>query len=139
MSTIATTSSALRLRRLAVLAALATVALLPAGAVGEAVDPAAGAPDGELDSQEEPDGPGLDEERLLDLVADAQRRLQLSGYDPGPIDGRMGLRTQRAIRAYQAAARRSGTLEALKGPGRDGAAPRPELVGVEGAAPSPTR
>ena len=71
---------------------------------------------GAVDDLEEPDHPELDEERLVDLVADAQRRLQLSGYDPGPIDGRMGLRTQRAIRAYQAEARHSGMLEALKGP-----------------------
>ena len=80
--------------------------------------------------REEPDRPDLDEEQLEDLVADAQRRLSLSGYDPGPIDGRLGLRTQRAIRAYQATARRVGTLEALKGP-PPGAAPRPELVGAE--------
>ena len=129
MSTIA----ACRPGLLAVVAALVGAAvLLPPGAAFvapaiEVADPAAVA----AEDQEEPDSPELDEERLLDLVADAQRLLQLSGYDPGPIDGRLGLRTQRAIRAYQAAARRSGTLEALKGPAREGSAPRPELVGVE--------
>ena len=129
MSTVATSTSVIRSRLLAVLAALACAAmLLPVGAVFAAPE-----------NQEEPDGAELDEERLVDLVADAQRRLQLSGYDPGPIDGRMGLRTQRAIRAYQAAARRGGTLEALKGSGREDTASRPELVGAERAAPGATR
>jgi peptidoglycan hydrolase-like protein with peptidoglycan-binding domain len=137
MSTIATSSSAIRLGLLAVLAAFAAGAAGDARAApaDEAVGPAAVAPDRQTGA----DGPELDEQRLVDLVADAQRRLQLSGYDPGPIDGRMGLRTQRAIRAYQAAARRNGTLEALKGPGREDAAPRPALVGVERAAPGATR
>lgn len=145
MSTVATSSSAIRFRLFAVLAALGCAApLLPAGAVvaalaGETADPAVLAPDDPADHRETADGPEVDEERLVDLVADAQRRLQLNGYDPGPIDGRMGLRTQRAIRAYQAAARRDGTLEALKGPARDGAAPRPELAGSERPAPSLAR
>ena len=137
MSTVATSSSAIRFRVFAVLAALGcAAALLPAGAVFAAPDDQ---PADQPEDQEAADGPEVDEERLVDLVADAQRRLQLSGYDPGPIDGQMGLRTQRAIRAYQAAARRSGTLEALKGPARDGAAPRPELVGSERPAPGLTR
>lgn len=137
MSTIATSSSAIGLRLLAVLAAFAAGAAGDARAepADEAVGSAAVAPDGQAGA----DGPEVDGQRLVDLVADAQRRLQLSGYDPGPIDGRMGLRTQRAIRAYQAAARRSGTLEALKGPGREDAASRPDLVGLERAAPAATR
>ena len=141
MSTVATSSSAIRFRVFAVLAALGcAAALLPAGAVFAAPDDQpADQPEDQPEDQEAADGPKVDEERLVDLVADAQRRLQLSGYDPGPIDGQMGLRTQRAIRAYQAAARRSGTLEALKGPARDGAAPRPELVGSERPAPDLTR
>jgi peptidoglycan hydrolase-like protein with peptidoglycan-binding domain len=137
MSTIATSSSSIGLRLLAVLAALACFAVAGeprAAPADEAAGPAAVAPE----DRAEADGAELDEQRLVDLVADAQRRLQLNGYDPGPIDGRMGLRTQRAIRAYQAAARRDGTLEALKGPGRD-AAPRPALTGAERAAPGATR
>ena len=86
------------------------------------------------------DGPELDEDSLHDLVADAQRLLRLRGYDPGPIDGRFGWRTQRAIRAYQATARSHGHLEALKGPGVAGrdavAASRHELVRIEEQPPA---
>lgn len=86
------------------------------------------------------DGPELNEESLQDLVADAQRLLRLRGYDPGPIDGRFGWRTQRAIRAYQATARSRGYLEALKGPGVAGrdaaAASRHELVRIEEQPPT---
>ena len=86
------------------------------------------------------DGPELDEESLKDLVADAQRLLRLRGYDPGPIDGRFGWRTQRAIRAYQETARSRGYVEALKGPGGAGrdaaAASRHELVRIEEQPPS---
>ena len=140
MSTAAPSRSIVWLRLLAVGAALGCAAMLAAGAVpaalaGETADSTAVT----LDDQEAPDGPELDEERVEDLVADAQRRLRLSGYDPGPIDGQLGLRTQRAIRAYQAAARRGGTLEALKGPRRNEGAPRPELVLEERAAPGPAR
>jgi len=81
-------------------------------------------------------GPGPDEDSLHDLVADAQRLLHLRGYDPGPIDGRFGWRTQRAIRAYQATARSRGYLEALKGPGDAAAALRPELVRIEDQPPA---
>ena len=35
-------------------------------------------------------------------VEDAQRRLQALGYDPGPIDGRIGSKTEQAIRRFQA-------------------------------------
>jgi len=35
-------------------------------------------------------------------VERAQRQLQKLGYDPGPIDGRMGAKTTQAIRLYQA-------------------------------------
>jgi hypothetical protein len=86
------------------------------------------------------DGAELDEESLQDLVADAQRLLRLRGYDPGPIDGRLGWRTQRAIRAYQETARSRGYMEALNGPGVAGpepaAAPRHELVRIEEQPPS---
>ena len=86
------------------------------------------------------DGPELDEDSLHGLVADAQRLLRLRGYDPGPIDGRFGWRTQRAIRAYQATARSHGHLEALKGPGVAGrdaaAASRHELVRIEEQPPA---
>lgn len=36
-------------------------------------------------------------------IAELQRRLSRLGYRPGPVDGMMGQRTARAIRAYQAA------------------------------------
>ena len=85
-------------------------------------------------------GPELNEESLQDLVADAQRLLHLRGYDPGPIDGRFGWRTQRAIRAYQETARRRGYLEALNGPGVAGPEPAAgsphELVRIEEQPPT---
>lgn len=37
-----------------------------------------------------------------DLVAVAQRELAVFGYDPGPIDGRMGPKTRQALMAFQA-------------------------------------
>jgi peptidoglycan hydrolase-like protein with peptidoglycan-binding domain len=141
MSTAASSRSVLRSRlraagaALGCAAAMLTASAIPAAPASEMADAAAVAPD----DQEEPDGPELDEAQLGDLVADAQRRLRLSGYDPGPIDGQLGLRTQRAIRAYQAVARRNGTLEALKGPPPGNAAARPELVGSGQRAPAPTQ
>lgn len=36
-----------------------------------------------------------------DLVTQIQRALQKAGYDPGPVDGRMGGQTQTAIDAFQ--------------------------------------
>ncbi len=73
----------------------------------------------------------MDETSLRDLVTDAQRILTLGGFDPGPIDGRLGLRTRRAIQAYQETARTNRSLAALK----QAARPRPELVGGEAPAP----
>jgi peptidoglycan hydrolase-like protein with peptidoglycan-binding domain len=63
------------------------------------------------------DPPELDDASPRDLVSDAQRLLRLRGFDPGPLDGAVGLRTREAIRAYQAAARAQGVLEAMKRPG----------------------
>lgn len=86
------------------------------------------------------DAPELDESSYTDLVKDAQRLLTLRGFDPGPLDGQLGLRTRRAIRAYQAEARARGVLEALKGPaGQSPVDPvgRPELVRIDSSdAPS---
>jgi peptidoglycan hydrolase-like protein with peptidoglycan-binding domain len=125
-------TAAILLRALAALALLGTAG---AGLAGDAVaagpDTAAVAP-GDV---EEPDAPDVDEEQIEDLVADAQRLLSASGYDPGPIDGYIGPRTQRAIRAYQAAARRHGTLAAIKGPPPDDLTPPPELAGAAPAMP----
>jgi Putative peptidoglycan binding domain len=129
-------------RSFIVIAALAALAG-PAGWLGagvasanEVLQPADVAPE----DVETGGGPELNEESLHDLVADAQRLLQLRGYDPGPIDGRFGWRTQRAIRAYQATARSRGYLEALKGPGVAGrdpaAASRHELVRIEEQPPN---
>ena len=86
------------------------------------------------------DNPDLEEApTYVDLVADAQRQLNLRGFDPGPIDGQLGLRTLRAIRAYQAEARARGILEALKGPApleakAAGAPERPAPGRIEQAA-----
>jgi peptidoglycan hydrolase-like protein with peptidoglycan-binding domain len=85
------------------------------------------------------DAPEMDDASYRDLVADAQRLLMLRGFDPGPIDGQLGLRTRQAIRAYQATARSRGVLEALKGPPPDeakaiDAAARPDGGRVEPAA-----
>ena len=130
MATAASGIPTFLLRALVGLAGAGRVAgLLAAGAMlaapaGEAADPTV------VPLAEEADGSaGPDEARLVDLIADAQRLLSLSGYDAGPIDGHMGPRTQRAIRAYQDAARRHGTLEALKGPPPGDQGPRPQLVG----------
>ncbi len=73
----------------------------------------------------------MDEGSLRDLVSDAQRMLTLGGFDPGPVDGRLGLRTRRAIQAYQEAARMNRAVADLK----QAAPPRPELVG--GQEPPP--
>jgi len=83
----------------------------PAAAAGAAALPSAASRDAEV-----ADPPELDDASYRDLVADAQRLLAVRGFDPGPIDGRLGLRTREAIRAYQAMARSQGVLEALKGP-----------------------
>ena len=109
----------------------------PWAAAGEASPPAAAPPQ----CAECADAPELDDGSYRDLVADAQRLLRLRGFDPGPLDGQMGLRTRRAIRAYQAAERSRGVLEARKGPQPSEAKPidpaaGPELVriGPAGAA-----
>lgn len=56
-------------------------------------------------------------------LADVQRALQEAGFDPGPIDGRMGRRTRSALKAFQSARRlkASGevdrkTWQTLQGP-----------------------
>jgi peptidoglycan hydrolase-like protein with peptidoglycan-binding domain len=117
------------------LAALAALAGLPGWLVGPAAadaDSVAPGPlSGEIGIGDEPE---LDDASLRDLVADAQRILTLRGYDAGPIDGRLGLRTQRAIRIYQDAARQQGYLEAVKGPSPEpgsAAGGRRELVHAE--------
>jgi peptidoglycan hydrolase-like protein with peptidoglycan-binding domain len=84
----------------------------PAAPAGKASPPSAALPD----DGDAGDAPELDDASYRDLVADAQRLLRLRGFDPGPVDGQLGLRTRRAIRAYQAEARARGVLEALKGP-----------------------
>lgn len=37
------------------------------------------------------------------LIKDVQARLRDAGFDPGPIDGRFGPRTEAALRRFQAA------------------------------------
>ncbi len=38
-----------------------------------------------------------------DTVKKAQQELKTAGYDPGPIDGRMGTETQKAVKDFQQA------------------------------------
>ena len=47
------------------------------------------------------------------LFKKAQERLILAGFDPGPIDGVLGPKTQAALREYQAAhgLQTTGTLD----------------------------
>jgi peptidoglycan hydrolase-like protein with peptidoglycan-binding domain len=111
------------------------MAVLAAGPVlaapaGKAPAPSAALPD----DADVADAPELDDASYRDLVADAQRLLRLHGFDPGPVDGQLGLRTRRAIRAYQAEARSRGVLEALKGP-----APAERSVADLPGRPDPSR
>ncbi len=101
-----------------------------AAPAGKALPPTAALPD----DGDAADPPELDDASYRDLVADAQRLLRLRGFDPGPIDGQLGLRTRQAIRAYQAEARARGVLEALKGP-----APAARSVADLPGRPEPSR
>ena len=123
-------------------AALAALAGLPDWLVGPASADAGAVTQESLSGDVEMgDEPELDDASLRDLVADAQRILTLRGYDAGPIDGRLGLRTQRAIRIYQDAARQQGYLEAIKGPQlaepSGPAGGKRELVRMEDASSTP--
>jgi hypothetical protein len=40
---------------------------------------------------------------VLNFTFSVQERLQAAGFDPGPIDGRLGLQTKKALRHYQQA------------------------------------
>ena len=46
-------------------------------------------------------------------ISQAQTALHAAGFDPGPVDGRLGPKTQAALRAYQHAhnLRPTGTLD----------------------------
>lgn len=67
----------------------------------------------------------LAEASLDDRVAEVQRMLTRHGFAPGPVDGKLGLRTRDAIRAYQSLVRAkeapaapdaTGSLSRAKGP-----------------------
>ena len=47
-------------------------------------------------------------------IREAQEALKSKGYDPGPVDGRIGARTKEAIRSFQSASNleATGTLDA---------------------------
>jgi hypothetical protein len=45
------------------------------------------------------------ESSLEDRVAEVQRMLKRQGFNAGPVDGKLGLRTRDAIRAYQSLVR----------------------------------
>ena len=49
-----------------------------------------------------PERATTDEDRAGPRIADVQRALLRSGYDPGPIDGIIGIRTRLAIRSFEA-------------------------------------
>jgi lysozyme len=120
------------------------IGALPAGPVLAA--PAGKAPPPSPAPPRDPevaDAPDLDDASYRDLVSDAQRLLTLRGFDPGPLDGQLGLRTRQAIRAYQAEARSRGVLEALKGPAAASSnvadvPGRPDPLAVEPAASAAT-
>ena len=132
-----------RLDRIAIIGGLTCVGmLLGLGTglllAGSASEPAADERQILADLAPLDDEADLDETSLDDLVADAQRMLSLGGYDPGPIDGQLGLRTQRAIRSYHEAVRTGGLLDALKkGEPEPGAAPDNERYDFE-ARPIPS-
>jgi peptidoglycan hydrolase-like protein with peptidoglycan-binding domain len=72
--------------------------------------------------------------RPINTVADLQRALRDNGFNPGPIDGQMGPRTDHAIRRFQAS----------RGLQVDGAAGRRTLAALGGASdddntPAPAR
>jgi peptidoglycan hydrolase-like protein with peptidoglycan-binding domain len=90
-------------------------------------------PSATMDGVEATDEAEMNEGSFRDLVSDAQRILTLDGFDPGPTDGRLGLRTRSAIQAYQDAARKNRSLADLKPLFK----PRPELLGGEDLAPLP--
>lgn len=46
-------------------------------------------------------GEGIAPENAGNLVAEVQRALLWRGFDPGPVDGRLGDRTRAAVRAFQ--------------------------------------
>ena len=75
-----------------------------APAVSSDAEPAGETDDERLDAEES----GADEATRLalyeadsGLIATTQAGLIKLGYDPGPVDGLMGVRTSAAIRAYQ--------------------------------------
>jgi peptidoglycan hydrolase-like protein with peptidoglycan-binding domain len=105
---------------------IAALALLGCGGGALAAGPV---PPGQAAAQsaEVAEPPEQDDASYRDLVTDAQRLLMLRGFDPGPLDGHIGLRTRRAMRAYQADVRTRGVVEALKGPS-------PEANGIAPAA-----
>jgi peptidoglycan hydrolase-like protein with peptidoglycan-binding domain len=74
-------------------AALPTIATLPATAQPAHAHRAA-APAGQLDMSAVPK---LNSEQIRQV----QEALQARGFDPGPVDGVLGPRTQQAVRHYQ--------------------------------------
>ena len=46
-------------------------------------------------------GSSTEAQHLNQVIFDVQSRLAARGYDPGPIDGKVGPQTRSAIRAYQ--------------------------------------
>lgn len=76
---------------------------------------------------------------LVASVSDEVRQLQLAlkaaGFDPGPIDGIWGPRTQAALQAYQAATGRQSPTAPLALPVRSTAVPTAAaVVGLPGGA-----
>jgi peptidoglycan hydrolase-like protein with peptidoglycan-binding domain len=73
--------------------------------------------------------PGID----AALVVLLQDRLDRAGYDPGPVDGRLGGRTQAALREFE----RDAGLPVTGQPSRTALAALEELLATRNAAPQP--
>ncbi|HEX6103159.1 MAG TPA: peptidoglycan-binding domain-containing protein [Alphaproteobacteria bacterium] len=73
--------------------------------------------------------PGVD----AALVVLLQDRLDRAGYDPGPVDGRLGGRTQSALREFE----RDAGLPVTGQPSRTALAALEELLASRNAAPQP--
>src|SRR5262245_7219977 len=79
---------------------LAALLVLVVGC-GKASTRRAGGSAGEPKSREETGSAGAAARPDRDLIQ-VQRRLKELGHDPGPIDGRLGVQTQAALKAFQA-------------------------------------
>lgn len=92
-------------RRLLTLAAAVLLAVSVTGCAGL----------GTRDDRQTGNEPAFTEPADRAQLMEIQRLLAESGYDPGPVDGLMGPRTEQAIRRYQQAMRLPETGQATRG------------------------